>query len=144
MEWLSGVPWGFLALLGVLVLWGYADAVADSQKVAERIRQKLHLERLKAIEKGLTPPDSSFDESLLLYLAEGAPGSDAGLERTRSRLLGWALLFVAAGAGWFLTALLMRDQQTFPWVYDSRMFGIIPAMLGVGLFLHLQLTRGRR
>lgn len=103
MEWLADLPWGWMALVGVLVLWGYADAVADSQKVAERVREKRHRERLKAIEKGLPPPDSGFDEALLLYLADGTPGTDAGAARARNRTLGWAIVLVSAGIGWFLT-----------------------------------------
>ena len=141
MEWLAGLPWGWMALVGVLVLWGYADAVADSQKVAERVREKLHRERLKAIEKGLPPPDSGFDEALLLYLADGTPGTDAGAARARNRTLGWAIVLVSAGIGWFLTCLLMRDQGPFAWLYYARMFGIIPVTLGAGLLLQLRLTR---
>ena len=65
---------GWIAILvvgGLLFLWGYGDSVAASQKVAERVREMLHKERMVALEKGLPPPDGNFDESLLAYLSEG-------------------------------------------------------------------------
>ena len=143
MGWLAGWPLGLLLILVFLALWGYGDAVADAQKIAERVREKLHAERLAAIDKGLPPPDPRFDEALLAYLSTGTSGAEARARRTRSRDLGWAILLIAAGVGWFLACLLTPIESSIGWISTTRMFGIIPVMLGLGLLLHIRLTRSR-
>ena len=143
MEWLAAWPWGLLLILAFLVLWGYGDAVADSQKLAERVREKLHIERLAAIDKGLTPPDPSFDEALLAFLVDGGGGTETSGSRHRSRALGWAILLISTGLGWFLTCTLTQTDTPVGWLYHTRVFGVLPVMLGFGVLLHVQLTRSR-
>jgi hypothetical protein len=127
----------------VLTLWGYGDAVADSLKLAERARDKLHAERPAAIEKGVPPPDPAFDEALLAFLADGGAGMDAGASRHPARALGWGILLITAGLGWYLACVLTDAVSPVGWVYHTRMFGIVPALLGFGVLLHVQLTRAR-
>ena len=134
---------GWIAILvvgGLLFLWGYGDSVAASQKVAERIREMLHKERMAALEKGLPPPDGNFDESLLAYLSEGGhDGLDAGAGRRNA--IGWGMMLILAGIGWTMATLMISTGDEIGWLSNTFSFGIIPVLLGIGMILHALIRR---
>ena len=135
MDWV-----GIVVLGAILALWGYGDSVAASNKVVEGIRERLHKERLAALEKGLPPPDGSFDEALLAYFAEG--GREALDQRGRKRQArGWAITLILAGIGWIVATLLIPDTSQIRELRDSFGFGLIPVLLGVGVLLHSYWSR---
>jgi hypothetical protein len=133
--------WVAIVVLGALLfLWGYGDSVAASNKIVEGIREKLHKERLAALEKGLPPPDGSFDEALLAYFAEG--GGDALDQRGRRRQArAWAITLILAGIGWAGATLLVPDTSQLRELRDAFGFGLIPLLLGVGVLLHSHWSR---
>jgi drug/metabolite transporter (DMT)-like permease len=133
--------WIAIVVIGVLLfLWGYGDSVAHSQKIAERIREMLHKERLVALEKGLPAPDGDFDEALLAYLAEG--GEDTlDVRGGRRRARAWATTLILAGIGWAAATIAIPHESQIGWLRDSFGFGIIPVLLGVGISIHLLLQR---
>ena len=133
---------GWIAILvvgGLLFLWGYGDSVAHSQKVAERVREMLHKERLTALEKGLPPPDGSFDEALVAYLAEGHDSPNP--RAARQRAVGWAMMLILGGVGWGLATIMIAGGSQIEWLSDTFSFGIIPILLGVGIFIHTLVWR---
>jgi hypothetical protein len=119
---------GWVAILvagALLFLWGYGDSVAGSQKVAERAREMLHKERLLAMEKGLPPPDGSFDEALLAYIGE--TGQDAlDPRRGRRQAFGWAMVLILLGVGWTMSTIIISQSSEIGWLSDTFSFGFIP------------------
>ena len=136
-----GSVFAVLVIGGLLVLWGYGDLVSGSHKSASRARDQLHKERLAAIEKGLPPPDGSFDESLLAYLSDD--GSELDWRRRRASAYGWAIAFVLGGVGWAGATIIISRESAIGWLQDTWSFGLIPVLLGSGIFLHAVLTRRR-
>jgi hypothetical protein len=129
--------WGVLIVSALLFLWGYGDLIAGSQKIASRARDQLHKERLMAMEKGLPPPDGSFDAALLAYV------SDDGRSNVESRSrAGWALALALGGVGWSAATIVIPRDSPIGWLHDSFSFGFIPMALGLGIFL--QAVIGRR
>jgi hypothetical protein len=128
-----------LVIGGLLFLWGYGDSMAASEKVAERIREMLHKERLAALEKGLPAPAAEFDEALLAYLADGAADAlDGSGGRRRARA--WAIALILGGIGWAVATLSIPLGSQVGWLRDTYSFGVIPVLLGAGVLLHV-LTR---
>jgi len=134
--------WAVLVIGGLLVLWGYGDLVSGSHKSASRARDQLHKERLAAIEKGLPPPDGSFDESLLAYLSDDG-GSELDWRRRRASAFGWAIAFLLGGIGWTGATIIISRESAIGWLRDTWSFGLIPVLLGLGIFLHAVVTRRR-
>jgi hypothetical protein len=132
--------WPLLVVGGLLVLWGYGDLVSGSHKLASRARDQLHKERLMAIEKGLPPPDGSFDESLLAFLSDDG-SSELDWKRQRASAYGWATAFLLGGAGWAAATVVIPRESTIGWLQDTWSFGLIPGLLGLGIFLRTFLTR---
>ena len=133
--------WVFILVIGgLLFLWGYGDSIAASNKVAERVREMLHKERLVALEKGLPAPDGTFDEALLAYLsASGEDGLDP--RAARRRAMGWGLMLILAGIGWTMSTLMISSGGEIGWLSDTFSFGFIPVLLGVGIMIHALITR---
>jgi hypothetical protein len=132
--------WAVLVIGGLLVLWGYGDLVSGSHKLASRARDQLHKERLAAIEKGLPPPDGSFDESLLAYLSDDG-SSELDWRRRRASAFGWATAFFLSGIGWTGATIIISRESAIGWLQDTWSFGLIPVLLGLGIFLHAVVTR---
>jgi hypothetical protein len=133
---------GFWAILviGVLVfLWGYGDMISGSHKIASRARDQLHKERLMAMEKGLPPPDGSFDEALLAYVSDDANNLDS--KRQRVSAFGWAIVLILGGIGWTVATMLVPRDGAIGWLNDSFSFGFIPVLLGLGIGVHALVSR---
>jgi hypothetical protein len=129
-----------LVVGALLFLWGYGDSVASSQKMAERVREMLHKERLAAMEKGLPPPDGSFDEALLAYL--GDTGQDAlDPRRERRQAFGWAMVLILLGVGWWFSTILISASSPIGWLSDTFSFAFLPVLLGVGIIVHTLITK---
>src|SRR5262245_42040344 len=124
-----------LFVLVLVFLWGYGDLIAGSHTIAARARDQLHKERMMAMEKGLPPPDASFDEALFAYVTDdGSSHLDpAGRRRTT---FGWAIALTMGGIGWTAATLAIPQSVSIGWLHDSYSFGIIPRMLGMVLYLH--------
>jgi hypothetical protein len=133
--------WITILVVGALLfLWGYGDSVAASNKIVEGIREKLHKERLAAIEKGLQAPDGSFDEALLAYFAEG--GREALDQRGgRRQARAWAITLILVGFGWAGATLVIPSGSQIGWLRDAFGFGLIPLLLGVGVLIHSSRSR---
>jgi hypothetical protein len=132
--------WAVLIIGVLLVLWGYGDLVSGSHKLASRARDQLHKERLMAIEKGLPPPDGSFDESLLAFLSDDG-SSELDWKRQRASAYGWATAFLVGGVGWSAaTMFIPKTESQIGWLYDTWSFGLIPVLLGLGIVLRTFLT----
>ena len=100
----------------------------------------LHRERVLALEKGMPAPDGNFDEALLAYLT---PGGDETLDHrgARRRALGWAVMLILGGIGWFLATIIISPGGPIGWLQDTFSFAIMPILLGVGIVLHALITR---
>ena len=133
--------WIGIVVIGVLLFfWGYGDSVAASNKIVEQIREKLHRERLAALDKGLPPPDGSFDEALLAYFAEG--GRQTLDERSsRKDARAWAITLILLGVGWAAATLLIPPTAQIGWLRDAFGFGLIPLLLGVGVLINSAWSR---
>jgi hypothetical protein len=133
--------WVLIVVIGVLLFfWGYGDSIAASNKIVEQIREKLHRERLAALDKGLPPPDGSFDEALLAYFAEG--GRETLDERSgRRQARAWAITLILAGIGWAGATLVIPSTSQIGWLRDAFGFGLIPVLLGVGVLIHCSWSR---
>jgi hypothetical protein len=133
--------WVLILVIGVLLfLWGYGDSVAASNKIVEQIREKLHRERLAALDKGLPPPDGTFDEALLAYFAEG--GREALDERgNRKQARAWSITLILLGVGWAAATLLIPPTAEIGWLRDAFGFGLIPLLLGVGVLINSAWSR---
>jgi|KBSSwiStaDraftv2_1062776.scaffolds.fasta_scaffold1836869_2 hypothetical protein len=133
--------WIVILVIGALLLaWGYGESITSSHKVAERVREMLHKERLAALDKGLPAPDGSFDEALLAYLSSG--GEDAlDVRAARRRAYGWAVLLILAGIGWFMATIIISSGGPIGWLQDTFSFAIMPILLGVGIVIHTLITR---
>ena len=84
----------------------------------ERMVDRIHRERLAAIEKGLPLPELPAYED------------PSGMWRLNPKwALGWGVVSVMAGIGWMVA--VTQDWQV----------GLIGIFLGVGLWLHYWLTR---
>jgi hypothetical protein len=133
--------WAILVIGGLLVLWGYGDLVSGSHKVAARARDQLHKERLAAIEKGLPPPDGSFDESLLAFLSDDG-GRELDWRRQRASAYSWAIAFLLGGLGWSVaTTVIPGNESSIGWLHYTWSFGLIPVLLGLGILLRTFVTR---
>ena len=136
MAWL----WGPL-IVGVLVfLWGYGEMISDSHRVASRARDQLHKERLMAMEKGLPPPDGGFDEALLAYVSDDGNSSLDSRAR-RVAAYGWAIALILGGVGWAAATILIPRDSPIGWLQYSFSFGLIPVLLGLGIFVHALIAR---
>src|SRR5262245_19159405 len=137
------VPWGLLFVLALIFMSGYGDYADQAQKAVVRFRDQLHKERMAAIEKGLAPPDASFDEALFDYLESRDPRQSAAAAPMRAQgASGWAISLIAAGLGWYLaSALTDPESPVVGWIHSTAPLGLLPVMLGSGLLLHAVLLR---
>ena len=134
---------GWIAILvvgGLLCLWGYGESVDQSQRVAQRVREMLHRERVLALEKGLPAPDGNFDEAILAYLAQGGEET-LDPRAARRRAFGWAVMLILGGIGWFFATIVISREGPIGWLQDTFSFAIVPILLGVGIVLHALITR---
>ena len=132
--------WGPLIVGVLLFLWGYGDMISASHKIVSRARDELHKERLIAMEKGLPPPDGSFDEALLAYVSDdGSANLDSS--RHRATAYGWAIALILGGVGWIAATIVVPRSAPIGWLRDSFSFGLIPIFLGSGVFVHALITR---
>ena len=132
--------WGILIVGALLFLWGYGDMISGSHKMASRARDQLHKERLIAMEKGLPPPDGSFDEALLAYVSDdGSHSLDS--RRHRATASGWAIALILGGVGWTVATIVVPRDAPIGWLRDSFSFGFIPILLGLGVLVHALITR---
>jgi hypothetical protein len=93
-----------------------------------------------AMEKGLPPPDGSFDEALLAYVSdEGSSNLDSRSHRATA--YGWAITLILGGVGWAFATIMISSSSQIGWLHDSFSFGFVPVLLGLGIFLHALLTR---
>jgi len=131
--------WGPLIVGVLLFLWGYGDMISGSHKIASRARDQLHKERLMAMEKGLPPPDGSFDEALLASISDDSSHLDWARRRTRA--YGWAIALILGGIGWTMATLVVPGESPIGWLQAAFSFGLIPVLLGFGILLHALITR---
>jgi len=132
--------WGPLIVGVLFFLWGYGDMVFASHKIASRARDQLHKERLMAMEKGLPPPDGSFDEALLAYVSDDG-SSSLDSRSHRAAAYGWAVALILGGVGWAVATIVIPRDSAIAWLRDAFGFGLIPTLLGLGVFLHAVITR---
>jgi hypothetical protein len=131
--------WGPLIIGVLFFLWGYGDLIAGSHKTAARARDQLHKERLMAMEKGLPPPDGSFDEALLAYISD--EGTNLDVRSRRATAYGWAIAFILGGVGWTGATIIISQSSPIGWLRDTFSFGFIPMLLGLGILLHALIAR---
>ena len=136
LGWMSAA----LLVAVLLFLWGYGDLIAGGQKEAGRVRDMLHQERMAAMAKGLSAPDSNFDEAMLLFLAEGRTRASIG---GSTRAQGWGIVLISGGLGWYLACLLTPTTGPLRWMGGAGALGLVPSTLGAGLLLHAVLPRRR-
>ena len=93
-----------------------------------------------AMEKGLPPPDGSFDAALLAYVSDDGR-SNLASESRRAAAFGWAIALVLIGVGWSGATIVIPRESPIGWLRDAFGFGLIPTLLGLGIFLHTLIDR---
>jgi hypothetical protein len=125
-QWFTAV-WVFGWVIALIVIW----RLRSTGK--ERMRERIHRERMTAMEKGLPLPEfPDYEER------PGAVARLIGELRLNPRWpLGTGALLIMAGLG-TMAALALSQEE-----YHNRVwsFGLIPVFVGVGLWLHYWLTR---
>jgi hypothetical protein len=132
--------WALLIISIVVFLWGYGDMISGSHKLASRARDQLHKERLMAMEKGLPPPDGSFDEALLAYVSDDG-SSQLDSRKHRATAYAWAITLILGGVGWILATIVISQDAHIGWLRDSFSFGFIPVLLGLGIAVHALISQ---
>ena len=126
----------FLSLLGFGILRRYLH---DQKGL--RLREMVHQERMKAMEKDMTPPplDPEIEDALVTSKVADGPaggGSAKGVLWLRLMALcfGWFLLFGGVGMTFGFRYVEETDLS------DIWSVGFIPAMAGIGLLLFYRLS----
>jgi hypothetical protein len=121
------IVWTFGWVILLIVIWQLRA------RSAERRRERIHQERMVALEKGIPLPElPDYDEK------PGAAGQGwLALRLNPKWPLGVGAIFVMLGIGVAFTLAIHHDQ----YYRQMSVFGLIGVFLGIGLWLHYFLTR---
>jgi hypothetical protein len=125
--------------LSVAVLSIWHRHLRDAKRL--RLREMIHAERMRALEKGL-PPQANGGAELDEGLGAGArPGGDLARLRLLALFVGLVGIFGGAGLSlWLWVVVTWRHPGH--WTSMSWLLGLIPVLIGVGLLLFVYLSRG--
>lgn len=134
---------GFVFLvLGIIALGLLSKHLRGRKQI--QIRQIIHNERMRAMEKGL--PFSDLDHEGMMQELAQLNGESRNMETNTKRSVLWirlyalclGILFLFGGIGMVAGFSLMKDQEFS--AYWSA--GFIPALMGLGLLIFYGLSSG--
>jgi hypothetical protein len=133
------------ALLGLLLILGWAGLVILARHVRERgrlkVRNMIHQERMRAMEKGV--PLGEFPD----HLSTENWGDDVwvphkkNIEWDRKMALGLGLVMTLGGAGMAFWLFRFLDRTVSGDFREIAPAGLILMLMGIGLLLYRYLSR---
>jgi hypothetical protein len=125
-------------LVGWLIIfwWGVVSLLFKYLRYRNRLklRELFHKERIAAIEKGISLPESP-EESLQLVSDEKIWESNSfGNHRINKLALALGLVLLFGGIGFIISMSIFRNLS-------FGLLGVIPVMIGIGLLIYYRLTK---
>jgi hypothetical protein len=134
-------------LLIAIIIFGIIAAILMRKHYHEaklvRLREIVHVERMKAMEQGIELPHSDADQLQQLIGSGRADQEPDGISQSRMlwirfSSLGLGLACIFGGIGASLGLVLQRDLD----VAGTWAVGFIPLLLGIGLLFFYRLSKG--
>jgi len=125
--------------LSVAVLSIWHRHLRDAKRL--RLREMIHAERMRALEKGLPPQVNGGTEFDEWFGAGARPQRDLARLRLLALFVGLVAIFGGAGLSLWLW-VVVSWRHPGHWTSMSWLLGLIPVLIGVGLLLFGYLSRG--
>jgi hypothetical protein len=134
-------------LFMAIILFGIIAAILMRKHYHEaklvRLREIVHIERMKAMEQGIELPHSDADQLQQLMGSGHTDREPDGISRSRMlwirfSSMGLGLVCIFGGIGASLGLVLQHDLD----VAGTWAVGFIPLLLGIGLLFFYRLSKG--